>query len=282
MIGKTRHTLDAGESTPQSADPTAFARGCGVLRHLPSSGGYEHRRFAPPAELGGWVQHFWLETWCFATDAPQLREVLPHPSVHLVFAPGRARIYGVQLGRFVRELRGEGRVFGVKFWPGAFYPFLREPVSTIANAFVAAGCVFADVTDAAESVLGSLDERAMIAAAGALLSRHMPAPDPNVQVARRIVEEIAVDRTLTRVRQVAARTASGERTLERLFRRYVGASARWVIKRYRIYQALEQLSTDSPVHLADLAQSLGYFDQAHFANDFRRLVGRSPAEYTKQ
>ena len=31
--------------------------------------------------------------------------------------------------------------------------------------------------------------------------------------------------------------------------------------------------------LADLAGQLGYADQSHFINDFRRLVGRSPGEY---
>jgi AraC-like DNA-binding protein len=30
---------------------------------------------------------------------------------------------------------------------------------------------------------------------------------------------------------------------------------------------------------ADLAGQLGYADQSHFINDFRRLVGRSPGEY---
>jgi AraC-like DNA-binding protein len=30
-----------------------------------------------------------------------------------------------------------------------------------------------------------------------------------------------------------------------------------------------------------LAQNLGYYDQAHFINDFKRLVGRSPSAYLK-
>jgi len=32
---------------------------------------------------------------------------------------------------------------------------------------------------------------------------------------------------------------------------------------------------------AALAQDLGYFDQAHFIADFRRLVGCTPGEYAR-
>ncbi|GAB2547425.1 hypothetical protein GCM10027065_18730 [Rhodanobacter koreensis] len=69
--------------------------------------------------------------------------------------------------------------------------------------------------------------------------------------------------------------------MQRLFHRYVGASASWVVKRYRIYEALEQLVAGKPSAWAILAQDLGYYDQAHFINDFRKLVGRSPSEYVK-
>ena len=73
--------------------------------------------------------------------------------------------------------------------------------------------------------------------------------------------------------------------MQRIFRRYVGASARWVIKRYRVYEALEQLADGGPAEQtwdwAGLAQDLGYYDQAHFINDFKKLVGRSPTAYLK-
>jgi AraC-like DNA-binding protein len=72
-----------------------------------------------------------------------------------------------------------------------------------------------------------------------------------------------------------------ERTLQRLFDRYVGASARWVIKRYRVYEALESMRPGAPIEWAALAQDLGYFDQAHFINDFKKLVGCLPSEYVR-
>jgi hypothetical protein len=39
-----------------------------------------------------------------------------------------AWVYGVPGPTFVRELQGTGRVFGMKFHPGAFYPWLGRSV----------------------------------------------------------------------------------------------------------------------------------------------------------
>jgi AraC-like DNA-binding protein len=282
MIGKSRHLDPDGQTQGIPPTRSAFGQGCGVLRHSPVPGSYHHIRYRPPSALADWVEHFWMESWELHGRASQTRVVLPHPCVHLVFAPGRSRIYGVQLSRFVRELKGDDRILGVKFRPGAFYPFFHEPVSRIANTSLPAQQVFPHVLTAEKSVLACRDDRAMVDAAAQFLMAYLPPSDPNVDTACEIVEEIANDRCVTRVEHVIERCGLQERTLQRLFHRYVGASPRWVIKRYRVYDVLNQLTAGIPVAWAALAQDMGYFDQSHFNNDFKKLVGCAPREYLEQ
>lgn len=135
--------------------------------------------------------------------------------------------------------------------------------------------------EAEEEIVACRDDRSMVDAASRFLVAHLPPLDPNVETACHVVEEIVNDRSLTRVEDIVVRCGIQERTLQRLFHRYVGASAKWVVKRYRIYEALEQLAVGKPAEWAMLAQDLGYYDQAHFINDFKKLVGRSPSEYVK-
>jgi AraC-like DNA-binding protein len=71
------------------------------------------------------------------------------------------------------------------------------------------------------------------------------------------------------------------RALQRLFSEYVGVGPKWVIQRLRLHEAIAQVQQGHAVSWAALAQSLGYFDQAHFIADFRRLVGRTPAQYAR-
>ena len=63
--------------------------------------------------------------------------------------------------------------------------------------------------------------------------------------------------------------------------RYVGVSPKWVISRYRLHDAIEQLMQSVPTDWAAFALQLGYFDQAHFIRDFRKLVGRAPGAYAR-
>ena len=71
------------------------------------------------------------------------------------------------------------------------------------------------------------------------------------------------------------------RALQRLFNDAVGVGPKWVINRYRMHEAVARVQAGQPVSWAALAQDLGYFDQAHFIADFRKLVGRTPGDYAQ-
>jgi AraC-like DNA-binding protein len=238
-------------------------------------------RFAPPQELSDWIEHFWLESWRVKTNAIETRELLPHPCVQLALMPDRSRIYGVQLGRFVRRYKGSGRIFGVKFRPGAFYPFFRKPVSSITDTSIAAIHVFPTASAIEQTLFDCRNPEDMATMAAKFLCAILPPPDPDTTFVHRIVETIISNREVTRVHHLVSRFNATERTLQRLFQRYVGASPRWVIKRYRAYEAIDHLHDPRPLPLAALAQDLGYFDQAHFANDFKSSIGWAPSEYAE-
>src|SRR3990172_127132 len=88
-------------------------------------------RHLPSEDLRFFVEHFWSVQW--DVPDPQTRENLPHPSVHLVVEKGNSRILGVVTGKFTRVLEGKGWVFGIKFRPGAFYPFAKFPLSRMTD-----------------------------------------------------------------------------------------------------------------------------------------------------
>ncbi len=85
-----------------------------------------------------------------------------------------------------------------------------------------------------------------------------------------------------RVEHLAAMHHVAPRTLQRLFRRYVGVGPKWVLKRLRIHEAASRLAAASPPRWTELALDLGYYDHAHFIREFRLVVGRSPAEYAAE
>lgn len=253
----------------------------GVLHRLPV-GEFSHGRVAPPPDLADRVEHFWRVRWNLEGLPPQVQETLPHPNVHLVVEPGEAAFWGVHTGRWTRTLRGCSSAFGVKFRPGAFRPWLGRPVSALANASMPAVQLLADAAAGLAAIPGcERDEDAAELAAGLLRAR-MPPLDEAARLAGRIVDAAVADLEMRSAGQLAERFGLGLRTLQRLFNDYVGASPKWVINRYRMHEAIARAKAGEAVSWAALAQELGYFDQAHFIADFRRLAGCTPAEYARR
>lgn len=255
----------------------------GLLRHPPASGAFHHARLAPPAVLADVVQHFWIVRWDLQGGPPQVRETLPHPNMHVVIEPGNSRVQGLHTGRFTRVLEGSGGVFGIKFRPGGFHPFLRKPVSTLRNRSLALCDVLGASGEALEAaVLSQSSDAGQVEAASAFLGSCLPQVEEPVRRVGDIVDGISVDRSICTLDDVTTRWSIGVRALQRLFNDYVGIGPKWVINRYRMHEALARLDEGGTVDWVALALELGYFDQAHFIRDFKSLVGCSPAQYIRR
>jgi AraC-like DNA-binding protein len=254
----------------------------GLLKYPGGPGTFHHARLPPPEAVAHVVRHFWIVRWDLGDASSRVSETLPHPNVHFVIEANASRIQGVVTGRFERVLEGKGCVLGVKFRAGTFRPFLRQSVSTLRNRAIDGERVFGPAASLlAAEVLSQTDDDAMTRPVGRFLREYLPAADPNVELAASIVEKIETDRTLVRVDQLLDRWSMSKRSLQRLFNEYVGVGLKWVINRYRMHEALEQLHSGVSVNWADLALELGYFDQSHFIRDFRALIGRSPVQYAR-
>jgi AraC-like DNA-binding protein len=243
---------------------------------------FDVARTGPSRALADLVEHYWTVSWDLRGREPHTQHTLPHPSVHLVAERDRSGVMGVLTGRFTRRLEGQGRAFGIRFRPAGFHPFLGAPVATLTDRRVPVAEVLGPDGDRlVGELLAAEGEAGLVAAAEAFLLARPPAPDPNVPLVNRVVDQIMADRDVIRVADVTDRTGIGTRRLQRLFATYVGVPPKWVIRRARLHEAVERLDRGDDVDLAFLARELGYFDQAHFARDFRSAVGRPPTAYAR-
>ncbi len=238
----------------------------------------------PPAEeLAFFVEHYWIIDWDLRGQPPFTQEILPYPCVNLVFEKDYTRIFGVDSGKFARRLEEKGRVFGVKFRPGAFYPFLKSPVSQLTDSSMRLGEVFGmDYRPVERGIIAENDQEAQITFAETFLREFLPKPDKNIMLVNEVIECITHDRTVTKVENLVSSLGLSKRSLQRLFNQYVGGSPKWVIQRYRLHDATEHLAAGAVEDWSQLALELGYFDQAHFIKDFKTVVGKTPAEYARQ
>jgi len=275
MIGKTRQLEETFDAEAGAAR--------GVLRRAaPRAGKMVHSRKLPAKDLAAWIAHYWSVEWDLRGVEPHTAETLPHPNVHLIFENGEAIVSGVQTSKFTRTLEGKSRVFGVKFQAGGFRPFYGAPVTELADRTVSATGIFGDeIAPLARVVLGPGRARDRLKAVDQFFKIRLPEPDTHVTRAAAMVDQVFRDPEIRTVDELAARTATGKRALQRLFHEYVGASPKWVIRRYRLHEALERIHAGQQMDPSQLALALGYFDQAHLINDFKSIVGMTPGEYSR-
>jgi AraC-like DNA-binding protein len=247
-----------------------------------------YREIAPPAELISRVETFWVREP--GGDAGPHR-VLPDGCIDILFVDrqsgrGRHRSLSVvgPMTRFadVQEVPGD-RYIGVRFRPGGAPPVL--------------GCSAGDLVDASpalEDLWGargrsllerlaeseSTQERLEILR-GSVAERGTRAPDldPRVAAAVRLLRSRADE---IRIEDLSASVGVSPRQLRRLFLDCVGLSPKRLHRILRLQSVLgvaresEQRST---LGWSAISLDAGYYDQAHFVNEFRSWTGLSPTRY---
>lgn len=108
-----------------------------------------------------------------------------------------------------------------------------------------------------------------------LLTQHRAAP-PDAIVGGAL-HAIGAAAGAIRVGALAAQLQVSQDTLERRFRRIVGASPKQFATIVRLRRAVE-LSRESD-SLTMLAVDAGYYDQSHFIRDFRAITGDTPGHF---
>lgn len=245
---------------------------------------FDLQRWAPSPATARYVENFWSVAWDLRGQDPFDSAVITFPSMHVTHEWGEdavrhgfplpsTLVHGVVERVFRTTIRERGWVVGARFRPGGYTArFGGDASATTGRVLPIGDGLFGGAVrldDDIDSASAQLD--ALIARGGE--------PDATYPELTRLVDRIRDDDRIHRVEQVMAHSPWSVRTTQRVFRRYVGVPVKWVLCRYRLQNAALEIETDAGVDFADLAVRLGWYDQAHFINDFRAMLGSTPGEY---
>lgn len=264
----------------------------GILDSRYFKDNFVHNTFSPRHHLKDYVEHYWLVSWQLPDNQDHEQSVIPHPNTHLTFLKNGSHIQGIHKGKFSHVLKGEGNIIGIKFKPAGFYHFAAAAglsMREICNQSISIDAVFDIETSQVEQhVLCLEDDKAKILFLEDKLFTQaflMSEADKNMLKINYIIESIVCDQQIMKVSDICGKFSIEARALQRLFEKYVGVSAKWVINRYRIHDVLMNIENNHQRYQqsdwANLATKLGYFDQAHFIHDFKALIGQTPKSYER-
>jgi methylphosphotriester-DNA--protein-cysteine methyltransferase len=260
------------------------------------AGEFEFYSAPPSPHLAPFVESI----WAVRGVAPYRRSsVLPNGALQVMInfgAPHRvigfgarrtdrgfrdAWIAGLQDAPLAIESPPATDLLAIRFRPGGAQPFLPLPVAGLTNAVVDADAVLGSALDSLRDQLAFARSRGEQAKAAErwLLSRFRPLEHDHRIVARAAAALAAprADGRSTPVADVCEQLGLSNRHLIHLFQRHVGLTPKTYARVQRFHAALARLPRATS--RAALAIELGYADQAHFTNEFRRFAGVSPGTF---
>jgi AraC-like DNA-binding protein len=94
--------------------------------------------------------------------------------------------------------------------------------------------------------------------------------------------EIMRDPGVTNIKEISNEVCISQRQLERKFREIIGIGPKHYLRLTRINRVLKLLEHGQSLDLTSVAYNCGYFDQAHFIKDFKKLTGKNPTLFVEQ
>lgn len=251
----------------------------------------QYSEHAPRAALAGVVRCIWIGEDAAPDPSPQpvVGDGCPELLVHFgspMFE--RDEDGGEHLqprafvaGQLTRPLwlrpSGPVGVLGVRFHPWTAYSVVQRPLIDLTDRRVALDALLEGSAQLVDAVAAAPSDADRIAAAEAFVLEHAKPGDSGDDailaqcVARLDDAECSID-------ALAEELGVGRRQLERRFAERVGVSPRalgGILRLRRFFDLLDHAGAP----LVDAALAAGYYDQSHFAREFRRYAGLTASEF---
>ncbi len=235
----------------------------------------QYQEFPAPARLQRFVECFWSTK---SGKAIPEYPVLPDGCVDIVYSPGISRelqLVGTmtQARRFA--LPANQLQCGVRFRPGMSMAILPLPGPETTDQSIALSEIWgAESRRLSEQMAEAQSERECVG----LIEEILPNPG-DITVVQQLCASIVEQAGQVRMDDLAFEAGLSARQLRRLFLEQVGLSPKHFCRIIRFRNSLSRLAGTGRGDWAEVALECGYYDQAHFINEFREFSGNTPGEY---
>jgi AraC-like DNA-binding protein len=250
------------------------------------------KKIKPSAQLQPYIDCYYLLEGDFAE--PIYDVFFPDGCVEVVFNVGwdfyrndEKEHWAKVIGQITQPLKikvvGNGKSFGIWFYPHTFSLFSKIPLIDLNDKIVHLEAVFsADFIHSVGDLLENNDIAQLIENVNDYLIKTIQKPKNELKndVANYAIITILTHNGAVDLNSIAQNCGISSRYLQKIFLEKVGFSPTYFTRILRFRQALNTLnSTSAKQHLTTVGYQMGYFDQAHFIREFKEFTGFSPSHY---
>lgn len=175
------------------------------------------------------------------------------------------------------------RMFVIQFKASGSYPFLQLPLPELNNLIIDAELVLGnDILWLREQLLESSTPEFMFSHVENWLinrAKNSALPEAIVDFA---TTQIIQRPTLNSLKSIAAKSGYSQKQFIEIFKKYVGLAPKSFQRIVRFNNVLAEITKQKKIDWSGISSDCGYYDQAHFINEFKYFSGINPTEYLVQ
>ena len=178
------------------------------------------------------------------------------------------------------RFKGTLKAIGIRFKPAGASLFFSSPLSEIKNqSFNLADTTFIQYSDLYSKLEKPTTLYEKVFIIEEWLSRAVQTDRKSSHIINQSLTLIRKHNGLLPIQSVAELTGCHQRKIERLFNLQIGMTPKEYSQNLRIEQARKKIKSVTDCSFAMIVEELGYFDQAHFNKQFKKVEGMTPREY---
>lgn len=228
-------------------------------------------QYSPACKILNGIVHSYLQ---ISTDKATPYPVIPDGTQAVYISPQGSIIGGAQSRASDIQILQAGEYFGIHFYPGALRFFFDLNLIEITDQYVDNQYFpcrdFAQLHNNIYQCQG-FQQRAQICEQW-LLRQYSPGLTTPFDHALSLIYQSSGN---IKIENLATRVGWSSRHLNRMFRNHIGLSTKAFAQTIRIQNACKQLCI-TPDDSLKTALDLGFFDQAHLLNDYKKRLSSSP------
>lgn len=195
----------------------------------------------------------------------------------------RAWVSGMHQSLIAFSSLRKSSLFVIQFKAGGSFPFLHTPLHAITNLVVDAELILGkSIFELREKLMEapSISEKFQITEQWLIKRAHYaPLPESVVQYTVNAIEK---NPTQIVLKEIAEKTGYSHKQFIHIFKKQVGLTPKFYQRIIRFNKALEEINRQQAIEWPRISLDCGFYDQAHFINEFKKFSGFNPSEYLKE
>lgn len=214
------------------------------------------------------------------TDSP--KHIYDNDSLQEIQACKKAWISGMRTEYIsIQANADQSEMMVIRFRPGTAWSFLHMPVSEIKDKVVDAELIFGnELLSFREELLETVSPGLKFIVAERYLLKRIKDHFEIHPAISYCIAQIGGNPSQTSIKDITHKTGYTNKHLISLFGKYAGINPKQYVSVLKFQQAVFALEKDPGyINWPGLAFDCGYYDQAHFINEFKRFSGFNPSAY---